>query len=74
MYRHQDPQPCSVCGASSLRLYTIPEGAELFRTSRDWFYDRIHQGLIRPTQLGTTRAKMRISTPEMARIITSLTY
>ncbi len=78
-----DLSPCPRCGATHLRLYTIPEVAELFGVSVGWVYGEIREGRIAVTDLyngkdrsvggNRPKAKWRISTPEVVRVINERT-
>jgi hypothetical protein len=56
------------------RLYSVAAVAELFEVSVDWVYARIKSGEMAVVELGDTRAKQRISTPEVQRYIDSRTF
>jgi hypothetical protein len=56
------------------RLYSVAAVAELFDVSPSWVYERIKNGEMAVIELGDTRAKQRISTPEVQRYIDSRTF
>jgi hypothetical protein len=68
------PAPPSEPQTDPNRLYSIASVAELFEVSPDWVYDRIAARELAVVELGSTRAKQRVSAAELARFTASRTF